>query len=86
MDININDKFVDTHKLTEMAAFHRNNKKYTFFKEDSIPHRQLRKREEYRRKHGFEAPCLLRNGKLENLHISGSMYSYLNYINIEQLD
>lgn len=86
MDINIDDKFVDTHKLTEMANFHRTNNKYTFFKEDSIPHRQLRKREEYRRKHGFDAPCLLRNGKLENLHISGSMYNYLNYINMEQLD
>lgn len=86
MDINIGDKFVDTHKLTEMADFHRANNKYTFFKEDSIPHRQLRKREEYRRKHGFDAPCLLRNGKLENLHISGSMYNYLNYINMEQLD
>ena len=86
MDININDKFVDTHKLTEMADFHRTNNKYTFFKEDSIPHRQLRKREEYRRKHGFDAPCLLRNGELENLHISGSMYNYLNYIKMEQLD
>ena len=86
MDINIYDKFVDTHKLTEMADFHRTKNKYTFFKEDSIPHRQLRKREEYRRKHGFDAPCLLRNGKLENLHISGSMYNYLNYINMEQLD
>lgn len=86
MDINIDDKFVDTHKLTEMADFHRTNNKYTFFKEDSIPHRQLRKREEYRRKHGFDAPCLLRNGELENLHISGSMYNYLNYIKMEQLD
>ena len=86
MDINISDKFVDTHKLTEMADFHRANNKYTFFKEDSIPHRQLRKREEYRRKHGFDAPCLLRNGELENLHISGSMYNYLNYVNMEQLD
>lgn len=86
MDINIGDKFVDTHKLTEMADFHRANNKYTFFKEDSIPHRQLRKREEYRRKHGFDAPCLLRNGELENIHISGSMYNYLNYVNMEQLD
>ena len=86
MDINITDKFVDTHKLTEMADFHRANDKYTFFKEDSIPHRQLRKREEYRRKNGFDAPCLLRHGKLENLHISGSMYNYLNYISMEQLD
>lgn len=32
MDININDKFVDTHKLTEMADFHRTNNKYTFLR------------------------------------------------------
>lgn len=86
MDISANNKFVDVHKLTEMADFYRANKKYTFFKEDSISYRQLRKREEYRRKYGFDAPCLLRNGKIENLHISGSMYNYLNYVPMEQLD
>ena len=42
MDININDKFVDPHKLTEMADFGRNDKKYTVLKEASIPHIQLR--------------------------------------------
>lgn len=86
LDIREGDKFVHTHLLTEMADFYRENKKYTFFKEDSIPHRQLRKREEYRRTHGFEAPCFMRGGKIRDLHISGTFYNYLNYTVIEQLD
>lgn len=86
LDIRIGDKFVNTHLLYEMADFYRANKKYTFYKEDSIPHRQLRKREEYRRLHGYEAPCFMRDGEVRQLHISGAMYNYLNYIQIEQLD
>ena len=86
MDIEVGDKFVNTHLLHEMADFYNANGKYTFYKEDSIPHRQLRKREEYRRSHGYEAPCFMRNGKVRQLHISGDMYNYLNYIIIEQLD
>lgn len=86
LDIEIGDKFVNTHLLHEMADFYRANGKYTFYKEDSIPHRQLRKREEYRRSHGYEAPCFMRNGEVRQLHISGDMYNYLNYIIIEQLD
>ena len=86
MDIEVGDKFVNTHLLHEMADFYRANGKYTFYKEDSIPHRQLRKREEYRRSHGYEAPCFMRNGEVRQLHISGDMYNYLNYIKIEQLD
>ena len=86
MDIEVGDKFVNTHLLHEMADFYRANGKYTFYKEDSIPHRQLRKREEYRRSHGYEAPCFMRNGEVRQLHISGDMYNYLNYIIIEQLD
>ena len=86
LDINEDDYFYHTYLLTEAADFYRKNKKYTFFKEDSIPHRQFRKREEYRRKHGFDAPCFMRHGVLCNLHISGSMYNYLNYTMIEQLD
>ena len=62
------------------------NKKYTFFKEDSIPHRQLRKREEYRRRYGFTAPCWLRNGKIVDCHITGHHYNFLNYTMMEQLD
>ena len=38
LNINKDDKFVDTHLFTEMADFYRKNKVYTFFKEDSIPH------------------------------------------------
>ncbi len=86
MNIQPGDKFVNTHLFTEMADFYRKNKKYTFLKEDTIPHRQLRKREEYRRKHGLSMPCLLRNGKIENIRITGSHYNFLNYTMIEQLD
>lgn len=87
LDIRIGDKFVNTNLLTEMAnIYHINGGKYTLYKEDSIPHRQLRKREEYRRSHGFDALCFMREGKVQNLHISGDMYNYLNYTVIEQLD
>lgn len=86
LNIQPDDKFVNTHLFTEMADFYRKNKKYTFLKEDTIPHRQLRKREEYRRRHGISMPCLLRNGKVENIRITGSHYNFLNYTMIEQLD
>ena len=46
------DKFVNTHLFTEAADFYRKNKCYTFYKTDSVPHRQFRKREEYRRSFG----------------------------------
>ena len=87
LDIREGDKFVNTHLFHEMADFYNsNNHKYTLYKEDSIPHRQLRKREEYRRKNGYTAPCFIRDGKVRDLHISGAMYNYLNYTIIEQLD
>lgn len=87
LDIREGDRFVNTDLFREMAIFYNNNNgKYTFFKEDSIPHRQLRKREEYRRKHGYSAPCFYRDGKVRDLHISGLLYNYLNYTVIEQLD
>ena len=86
LNINKDDKFVNTHLFTEMADFYKKNKQYTFYKLDSIPHRQLRKREEYRRKHGFSAPCLLRNGKLTEVRITGNHYNFLNYVRMALLD
>ena len=86
LNINPDDKFVNTHLFTEAADFYRVNKRYTNFKEDSLPHRQFRKREEYRRKYGFSAPCLRRNGKIQEIRITGSMYNYLNYTMMESLD
>lgn len=86
LNIDFEDKFVNTHLFTEMADFYRKNKQYTFYQEDSIPHRQLRKREEYRREHGFKAPCLIHNGKLKEVRITGGHYNFLNYTLIEQLD
>lgn len=86
LNINEDDKFVDTYKFCEMANFYKKNKCYTHYKEDSIPFRQLRKREEYRRTHGFSAPCLLRNGIVKEVRITGDHYNFLNYTMIEQLD
>ena len=86
LNIQPGDKFVNTHLFTEAADFYRKNKQYTFYKVDSIPHRQFRKREEYRRRHGFTSPCLLRNGVVQDVRITGGMYNYLNYTMIEQLD
>lgn len=87
LNINEGDRFVNTHLFTQMADFYRaNQNQYTHFKEDSIPHRQWRKREEYRRKHGFTAPCLMRNGVLTNVRITGNHYNFLNYTLMEQLD
>ena len=86
LNIQPGDRFVNTHLFTEAADFYRKNKCYTFFKQDSVPHRRFRKREEYRRKHGFTAPCLMRNGVVQDVRITGGMYNYLNYTMIEQLD
>lgn len=86
LNIQPGDKFVNTYLFTEMADFYRKYKKYTNYKVDSIPHRQLRKREEYRRLHGFTAPCLLRNGVVQNIRITGHHYNFLNYTMMEQLD
>ena len=86
MNINPGDKFVNTHLFTEMADFYKKNKVYTNYKVNSIPYNQLMRREEYRREHGYSAPCLLRNGKIINVRITGNHYNFLNYTLMEQLN
>lgn len=86
MNIDVNDRFVNTHLFTEAADTYRKYGYYTNFKVDSIPHRQWRKREEDRRKHGYSAPCLLHNGVIKNIRITGDHYNFLNYTQIEQLN
>lgn len=87
MNIICGARFINTHLFYEMGDYYRKNKKYTTYKIDSIPHRQLRKREQYRRQHGYEAPCLrMPNGEIRNVRITGSHYNFLNYTRIEQLD
>lgn len=79
-------KFINTHLFYEVADYYRKYKCFTHYKVDSIPHRQFRKREQYRRKHGYEAPCLLMpNGEIRNIRITGDHYNFLNYTRIEQL-
>lgn len=88
MNIRPGWRFINTELFCAMADYYRANKgKYTNYKIDSIPHRQLRKREQYRRKHGFSAPCLQSpDGTIYNVRITGSHYNFLNYVRIEQLD
>ena len=89
LNINYGDKFVNTHLLTEAADYYRHSKtkQYTPYNIDSIPYREFRKREEYRRRYGFTAPCLQKvNGEIVNIHITGSHYNFINYTLIEQLD
>lgn len=87
MNIRPGWKFVNTHLLTEAADYYRKHGEYCPYKIDSLPHRQFRKREQYRRKHGFEAPCLLDpKGTIHNVRITGNHYNFLNYTRMEQLD
>lgn len=88
MNINPNWKFVNTELFAPAANEYRKNKnKYTTLKVDSIPYRQLRRREQYRRKYGFSAPCLQdEHGNIRNIRITGTYYNFLNYVRMEQLD
>lgn len=80
--------FVNTERFYEVAEYYRKNKGvFTNFKQDSIPHRQFRKREQYRRKHGYSAPCLRDpEGNIHNVRITGDHYNFINYVRMEQLD
>lgn len=89
MNINYDDKFINTEEFTRSADYYIDNKNrgYTNFKVDSIPHRQFRKREQYRRKYGYKAPCLLKaDGTIKEVRITGSHYNFLNYTRMEMLN
>ena len=87
MNIDPDITFVNTELFYEAASYYKRNKQYTSYKVDSIPHRQFRKREQYRRTHGFSAPCLrMKDGSIRNVRITGSHYNFINYVRMEQLD
>ena len=87
LNINPNDTFINIDLFTEMANFYKQHHVYTHYKQDSILHRQLRRREQYRRIHGFTAPCLRKaDGTIVDIRITGAHYNFLNYNRIEQLD
>lgn len=80
-------RFIDTHLFKEMADKYIKDKKYTNYRVDSIPHRQLRRRECERRRNGFTAPCWLNDkGQVEDIWITGSHYNFLNYTRMELTD
>lgn len=88
MNIRPGWRFINTEQFYEVATYYNNHHgQYTPYRADSIPHRKFRRREQYRRKHGFSAPCWQDpNGKIHEVRITGSHYNFLNYIRIEQLD
>lgn len=87
MNIKPGWRFINTHLFSEAANYYKKNKEYCPYKIDSLPHRQFRKREQYRRKYGFEAPCLIDpKGTIHNVRITGNHYNFLNYTRMEQLD
>lgn len=87
LNINNGPKFINTELFTEVGDYYSKHKIYTSYKIDSIPHRQFRKREQHRRKHGFTAPCLqMPDGTIVDVYITGGHYNFLNYTNLEQLD
>lgn len=87
MNIRPGWRFVNTELFHAVADYYRQNKEYCPYKVDSLPHRQFRRREQYRRKHGFEAPCIQdAAGNIHNVRITGSHYNFLNYVRMEQLD
>lgn len=88
MNIRPGWRFVNTELFSEMAIYFNTHKgTYTSYKEDSIPHRQLRKREQWRRRYGFTAPCLQApDGSIHNVRITGGHYNFLNYTRMEELD
>lgn len=87
MNIRPGWKFINTYLFSEAADYYRKHNEYSPYKVDSLPHRQFRKREQYRRKHGFEAPCLIDpKGTIHNVRITGNHYNFLNYTRMEQLD
>lgn len=80
-------RFINTHLFTEMADRYMSDGKYTHYKIDSVPFRQLRKRETRRRAYGMEAPCWLNpDGTITDIHISGDYYAFLNYSKMKLVD
>ncbi len=85
---NINFIFKRTDRLREAALFYQKNKTYTFLKEDTVEHRQFRKREQFRRKTGYTANCKLHHRDIEEYNFllkkgdSDSAYSLLKPLRI----
>ena len=80
-------RFINTYLFTEMADRYMSDGKYTHYKIDSVPFRQLRKRETRRRAYGMEAPCWLNpDGTISDVHISGDYYAFLNYSKMKLVD
>jgi hypothetical protein len=86
MNIEPNTKFVNTELITAVGRFYDEHKYYLPPKYSKIKAREFRMREEMRRKHGIDVPCLSVNGKIKTIHVTGSNYNFVNYGLIKKLD
>ena len=86
--LNISFKFINVDLLSPSASEYLNNKRtYIDAEIDSPRYTKFRRREEYRREHGFSAPCkLMPDGSIRELRITGEHYNFLNYVKILRLD
>lgn len=85
--LNIDFTFCNTELIKEAGNTYDKYKKHTFHEVDSIDYDKFVEREEYRREHGFTAPCKkLKDGTVVDLNITGEHYNFINYGHIEKLD
>lgn len=86
--MNMSFRFTNVDLLSPSAnAYHKNKKSYIDAEVDSPAYTKFRRREEYRREHGFSAKCkLMPNGVVKELRITGEHYNFLNYVKILRLD
>ena len=72
--------FCNTSLFNESARFYAKNKEYTFAPYGSLEHTEFWDREEEHILNGMSAPGkLLPNGEIQDVHITGLHYAYLNY-------
>ncbi|KKM04117.1 hypothetical protein LCGC14_1767490, partial [marine sediment metagenome] len=86
--MNMSFKFTNVEALSFSAITYWNNKRvYIDAEVDSPAYTKFRRREEYRREHGFVSSCkLMSDGSIRELRITGEHYNFLNYVKILRLD
>jgi len=86
--MNIDFTFINTHLFSEAARdFVTLGRKYIDQDVDTPAYTKFRRQEEHRRRYGLTRKCkLTKDGKIEDLHITGEHYNFLNYVEIYRLD
>jgi len=86
--MNMSFTFINTELLSPAIKTYFDNKsKYIDSEVDSPTYTKFRRREEYRREHGYSAASkLMPDGTIRELRVTGEHYNFLNYVKILRLD